>query len=359
MANPPAPSILGFTPTNSNKDLSTASNWGKNQFANTFPIGLAAYMHQQEVSPVYLTLDRDLTVNIGHTSVTDIFGLAPFSETLYYSFESEYEPYRPFVVGALSRIDLVTMEVQDGHHHHLRPIEIKLTALPDSSTVNADEEDFGSEIVVRPDTIVYLALSIIKDYEGESDRLYEILDPVFGRQNVDWTDASDVKPLILQIKECLNRILLEKIENQFPYVMQPIWKTVGKSLNLENECFDIFMWSNYAFTRLFVDAVVGASSTINRKLRTIVWLARMLYDYSDAEKLDYQHIIDNYTFNTKNDKAFAVNGAITNPYMRCPELTTPRISKEAVSSIILNGGQNFLSPERRLDAAIQASDFFT
>jgi HindVP restriction endonuclease len=38
--------------------------------------------------------------------------------------------------------------------------------------------------------------------------------------------------------------------------------------------------------------------------------------------------------------------------MSCPELTTPRIHKDAIKEIILGGGQNFLSPERRLDAAI-------
>ncbi len=43
---------------------------------------------------------------------------------------------------------------------------------------------------------------------------------------------------------------------------------------------------------------------------------------------------------------------ITNTYMSCPELTTPRIHKDAIKEIILGGGQNFLSPERRLDAAI-------
>ena len=36
--------------------------------------------------------------------------------------------------------------------------------------------------------------------------------------------------------------------------MQPIWKTEGKSAKLHDNCLDIFMWSNLAFTRLFIDA---------------------------------------------------------------------------------------------------------
>ena len=78
----------------------------------------------------------------------------------------------------------------------------------------------------------------------------------------------------------------------------------------------------------------------------------MLYDFASNGAIDFKEIIDRLTYNTKNDKAFAVSGAITNTYMRCPELTTPRIHKDAIKEIILGGGQNFLSPERRLDAAI-------
>ncbi len=33
-------------------------------------------------------------------------------------------------------------------------------------------------------------------------------------------------------------------------------------------------------------------------------------------------------------------------------LIKPRISKEEINNIILGGGQNFLSPERRFDAII-------
>lgn len=78
----------------------------------------------------------------------------------------------------------------------------------------------------------------------------------------------------------------------------------------------------------------------------------MLYDFSLNGGIDFQQIIDRLTYNTKNDKAFAVSGIVTNPYMRCSQLTTPRIHKAAIKEIILGGGQNFLSPERRLDAII-------
>lgn len=83
-----------------------------------------------------------------------------------------------------------------------------------------------------------------------------------------------------------------------------------------------------------------------------MWLIKMLDDFAYHGKIDGNKVIDHLTYNTKNDKAFAVNGKITHPYIQSPELTKPRISKFATKEIILGGGQNYLSPERRLDAII-------
>ena len=75
------------------------------------------------------------------------------------------------------------------------------------------------------------------------------------------------------------------------------------------------------------------------------------------EGWDYEH---RRTFNTKNDKAFAVSGRVTHHFLKSPELTTPRIKKNEIKNIILGGGQNLLSPERRFDAIIYSSpDLFT
>ena len=41
--------------------------------------------------------------------------------------------------------------------------------------------------------------------------------------------------------------------------------------------------------------------------------------------------------------------------MTSPEMTTPRITKQEIKRIILGGGQNLLSPERRYDAIINNS----
>ncbi|WP_354667126.1 HindVP family restriction endonuclease [uncultured Duncaniella sp.] len=47
-----------------------------------------------------------------------------------------------------------------------------------------------------------------------------------------------------------------------------------------------------------------------------------------------------------------MNGARSYRYLACNELTHPRIGKDEIRNIILGGGQNLLSPERRFDAVI-------
>ena len=81
----------------------------------------------------------------------------------------------------------------------------------------------------------------------------------------------------------------------------------------------------------------------------------MLLDYCQQGRFNHTEIIDRLSYNTKNDKAFAVSGNITNRYMACQRLTQPIIGKSEIKNIILGGGQNLLSPERRFDAIVFSS----
>lgn len=114
------------------------------------------------------------------------------------------------------------------------------------------------------------------------------------------------------------------------------------------------MWSNLAFTRLFIDAAKSElnSDKITRHKRCVVWLAKMLYDFANTSKINHTATIDEISLNTKNDKAFALSGSKTHQYMKSPELTKPRIKQEEINNIILGGGEKLLSPERRFDAII-------
>ena len=255
----------------------------------------------------------------------------------------------------MPRVDLVTQRIDNGNC--LRGLEIKLTALPDNTTCDLEDIRYGCEIVVRPDTIVYLACSIINHIRQNIQKLQEIIGSDFDSIQ-DWTEPREVMPYLLSIVGVIDRLSLDLLPYQQPFLIQPIWKTEGKSSKLAEQCLDVFVWSDLAFTRLFVDLTkfeARIEKSISRQIRSAIWLFKMLDDFSKQERINHRKIIDQLSYNTKNDKAFALSGKITNQYMRSEILHRPRINKSEIREIILGGGQNLLSPERRFDAIIYNS----
>jgi hypothetical protein len=346
------PSLFGIK--NSNRDFSDKDSWGKNQFNSAFPAALSAYLESKGFENIYLTLNANFEVSHQTIDTTTLFGLSPQSDNLFCAFESQFLPFQKFLIGNIPRVDLVTQDSKNGTS--LKGLEIKLTALPDNSTCNLSENEFGCEIVVRPDTIVYLACSLSLVFENEREKLLEIFGGNFDSIN-DWTQAFEVIPYLEKMIEIIRLISLELIEKQQPLVIQPIWKTQGKSPKLAENCLDIFVWSNLAFTRLFTNTAKNEikDGKITRQLRTVIWLCKMLFDFAKNGQINHTKIIDELSFNTKNDKAFALSGRVTQPFMKCDFLLKPRITKSEIKEIILGNGQNLLSPERRFDAIIYNS----
>ena len=340
----------------SNRDFTKENTWGKNQFNSSFPASLSAYLHSKDFENVYLTLNKELKVVHKKISTTKLYGLEPQSENLFFSFESPFTPYQQLVVGHLPRVDLVTQNKLDGHV--LKPIEIKLTALPDNTTCELEDSEYGTEIVIRPDTIVYLACSIAYNFKDDPSQLSKYFNKDFSKIK-DWTEGREVWDYLTSMLQTIDSIILSILDKEEPILMQPIWKTLGKSPKLADNCLDVFIWSNFAFTQLFLDVARGelkeGVNKITRQVRTIIWLFKMLYDFSKNSQIDHAKVIDELSYNTKNDKAFAVSGKVTHPYMACAELSLPRITKEEIKNIILGGGQSLLSPERRFDAIIYNS----
>ena len=338
-------SLFGLN--NSNRDFTKAEAWGKNQFNSSFPAALSCYLDYQGLAANYISItNHQFGINL--IDLTSAFGIKPNASNTYFAFEAQYTPFQKYVIGSLPRTDLVIQDSTNGQC--LRGLEVKLTALPDNTTCNLHDKKFGSEIVVRPDTIIYLAASIVSTSIEIVRKHIESTDVVID----NWSDAREVITSVQKIISCLANISIEIEKNQSPFLLQPIWKTVGKSPKLADNCLDVFIWSDAAFS-WFISQISKNDNTvtqITRQTRTSIWLYKMLLDICIHGRCDYKDIIDKLSYNTKNDKAFASAGNVTNPYMSCENLTYPRIKKNEIKNIILGGGQNLLSPERRFDAIV-------
>ena len=264
------------------------------------------------------------------------------SDDTFYSFEVPFMSYQSMLLCQIPRTDLVVSKAKV----QKRPLEHKLTVIPDYVTSN-DTGDYGCELVVRPDTIAYLSLSICNAFTNRKDALRDYLKSL---DNFDWKQPAN----LCLVQTTLNKVLQDEVLCQSPLLIQTIWKTKGQSAVVEEDCLDVFVWSNFAFTRLFMGNLLEQNAKIDRHVRTMLWLAKMLHEYAIHGAFDYCEIIDKLTYQTKNDKAFAVNGMVTREFMRSNELTKPRITRNEIKNIILGGGQKLLNPERRFDASIVA-----
>ncbi len=347
------PALFGLNQSNTNKDFRQAKAWGKNSFNNCFPVALLCYMKSQNVDPVYLPLNKKWNIVPKKIDVNSIFGYTYDSEDIYFAFEYTYGKNQQFVKGTLPRIDLVTMNNSNSENLWLRELEIKLTALPDNSTCNLSEEQYGCELVVRPNTIVHLTLEIINGYAEYQQEFSEILRPIF-ENNFDWEGKNSFLERIPDIIQTIRYLLLKKVENQIPLVIQPVWKTIGKSSRLHENCLDVFVWSTFAFAKLLLDTVEQENPRkFSRAKRAVLWLMKMFSDFVRDQKID-PHTVS-VGFSKQTDKAFALSGKRTHSYMFCPELVGPRIKKAEIKNIILGQGEKLLSPERRLDAILAHS----
>ena len=343
----------------SNRDFSQKEAWGKNQFNSSFPAALACYLYSKGLSAVYITADENMDRVMKTIDIYDLYKIDPLSDEIYFSFETQYIPYQKYVIGSIPRNDLVIMS----NERCISSFEIKLVALPDNSTCDMPDDKYGSEIVVRPDTIVYLACSFIKSFDGDR----KVLGDIFAKsccEISDWSDPEKVLPYTYEIFMCIKELVKKCHLKQVPIIMEPVWRTEGKSPRLSRNCLDIFIWSNCGLLMLFMpsendflptDDARKSLKKITRHFRAMIWLFKMLKDYSEHGCFNYSQIIDELSYNLKNDKAFSSNGMKTYPLMLCPELLKPRITKDEIKNIILGGGQELLSPERRFDAIIYNS----
>ena len=249
---------------NTNRDFRLRESWGKNQFNSSFPAALCCYLESKDLQANYLAINQS-KFSPSLIPIKNVFGISSSDPDTYFAFESQHTPYQKFVLGTLPRTDLVMQRESTGEC--LAGLEVKLTALPDNMTCTLDEKLYGSEIVVRPDTIVYLACSIAASLSKE---LSDIL-PTIKVEN--WSESKMVLEKIDAIVSAIEKISISLERNQHAFLLQPIWKTIGKSPKLAGNCLDMFVWSNAGFAN-FIASIANKNpeaNAITRQTRTAIW----------------------------------------------------------------------------------------
>jgi hypothetical protein len=337
----------------SNRDFGLPSAWGKNVFTNSFPVALAQYMHNREIAPVLIsavhTPARRLSTEQRECSFDEIFNVDPLEAR--FLFETSFEPHSAYTRGSPEKSDVV---VADASGQHRRALEIKLTTVPDSASAHKPHDQQACELVARPLMIEQLAVTICASYgPARKSVLNELLNEALVHPaSMPWGDEEKMRSRWPQVLKAARDIITRGLRFQTPMVLHPVWRTVGTTPAMEDACFDIFVWTDLALASLFVESSDALGAHISRPQRSVIWLIKMLWDYSIQGSLDRADTFESITFNAQTDKAASFSGLKTIKYLGGPYLSSPRVRSSAVSDIILGGGAEYLAPERRLDAAL-------
>lgn len=339
-----------FGQKHSSRDYTKPECWGKNQFNSSFPASIVAYMYSKGLKPIYIKTTKNNEIYHDTIESQELLGIDPLSDNAYYNYEAGFAPYEIYYQGEREKIDLVMINHKT--NEVLSGLEVKLTALPDNTTKSLDESLWGAEIVMRPPTICFLACSICANYNTleKKEKLRSMLRKV--PQINHWEEINEVLPVYDKILASVLAISTDMVDKQKPLIIQPIWKTEGNKMRLREDCLDVFVWSNLSIIQMCCTEDDQDIKKINRFHRTIIWIYKMLLDYVTYDTFDYKRIIRLQSYNLANDKAFALPGSKAHEFLKCEEVVKPRISKFEIKNIILGGGQELLSPERRFDAVL-------
>lgn len=330
----------------------TDNHWGKNCFNSSFPASMASYMMEHNIPAVYINLVEDagdLKVVATEIPIRTVFncGNRKASE-LEFSFETIYEAYQRYSFDVIDGIDLV---IKDLNGTFLAPLEVKLTVLPDSTTYQKSEERWGSEIVVRSATTSYCALGMYDAVRDEAREVREIFEEACASIQM-WDNDFEMTHKIPSLCTCIDNFQHKYYKRQKPLLMQTLWKTQGKSPILADNAFDVIVWSDYAFSRLFIDSSYDIAITMSRPMRASARLARCLWELSKSGKIRVVDIYRQMAFGNQTDKEFSIPGSKWRQYVNTPRTVTPILSKEVISEIIEDGYIERLSPERRFDQTL-------
>lgn len=337
------PSLYGIVRSN----RGDADHWGKNTFNSSFPTALACWMRDQGIPAVGLALRPDLTVETREMPFDHVFGTSLLNSRIIFDFESKYDPYQQYAYDDIKGIDLVVRS-DDGF---CRALEIKLTVVPDNTTANWAMDSWGAELVLRPASTSYAILGMAHSLRDNLSDVRAYFEPVCSRVR-DWTNKSEMQGHLPSIVRLLDNFQAEFCSFQIPFLMQPIWRTQRKSAVLTEKAFDVFVWTDFALARLFVDSAKTDPTRITRPSREAIRMAKALYDLSTRGKFQIEDIYTGISLGFQTDKACSFPGRVTNRYMRGNRLSTPAVARDALPHIILNGGERELSPERRFDQTI-------
>jgi len=146
-------------------------------------------MRDKKIPAVYVKHGAASNTDLSELSFDDFWQTTLPNDHLFFSFEYRFSPYADMTVDDIQPIDLVVSE--SGSRYPLAPVEVKLTTIPDNTTVKKTDADYGSELVVRSPTMRYAAMGMGRSCTDHRAQVRDLFSPACAKIR-DWDNIVEV-----------------------------------------------------------------------------------------------------------------------------------------------------------------------
>ena len=323
--------------------------WTREMFPVSFSVALVNRMWDMGLDLSMVSTGGSLRCGVSAIDIGDVYGCTKDGlPDIEFSFGTVNDPFAELAEG-VPESELV-LRRDDGRP--VAALTVRNSVVPDAVTRDLEDVMMGPEITVRTPLLKLCSLSMADSLQSESMNALDILEDGMP-DDLDWSDWEEVCVYIDRMLENLDALEREFHGRQRPLILHTLWKSERDGPFLNGDAMDAFVWTDHAFTRLFLDGLAGQGKPkVTRPLRCSVRLYLMVTSMLRGGCPDLDRIVASTASGLPSEKEFIVNGRQTIRLMACDRLTRPAVDSREVAFLGGLGFESLIMPERRLDAAV-------
>lgn len=330
--------------------------FAKGRLTNTYPTSKLAWMASRSLQPRFIETVVDQRPELSvvlRDGATVYGGIDPSS--LRYDFEKKLDAFSALqsnISTKATKCDTVASEPIFGTQ--IKALENKITVLPDNTTKNLPEDQWGAEIVLRPNTLANSTMQLFLNMsEPTKNRLRE-LSKALGLNNIrDWRSEAEVGKHYEAIDRFALSILQETVPTQSAYMLQAVWSTDRSPFKFTHNPCDLLVWTDLSILSAVyreTDASSGNKDSIGRARRAIVRFVVTIDELLCRGFINYDSIYRDIAFTNQNDKELSIVGTRLRQLLGPEAFNNRRITEEELDEILGEDAAFHITPERRFDA---------
>lgn len=337
--------LYGIRKTN----LGTKELFSREMFPRSVTVALANYMGDRHIPLNYIHMNSDRRCIVSDMDTSEMYGCpAVEMSRMTFDFDSRNDDWMEMADG-IPESDLVLRDFMG------RPrccLDLKTSVVPDAVTKDLPLDLQGPEIGLDNGALQGIGLSMASSLMGDSENALGMLGEGIP-DDIDWRDWSSVSRHVGDIVCNLDVIEARYRDLQRPRMLQAVWRTETDGPFMTDNAMDLFVWSDFALTRLFLDVNRRFSdSRPTRPLRSSVRLFLIIISILEGRRPSLGSLTDATDYGLGGRREFMVNGKTTNRMMPSDRLAHPAVSALDSTFLISSGAERMIMPERSLEMSM-------